>query len=91
MSNEYDVVLEAIFEQVSEINDNLRILLNRTLSGKSRSSWNDDDVTESGIDKGKIRALRKAGWSFQKIAEEVGCSKSAVLEIVKKEATKNNE
>ena len=30
------------------------------------------------IDNGKIKALRDAGWSYEKIADEVGCSPQTV-------------
>lgn len=30
------------------------------------------------LDDGKIRALRKAGWTFEKIADEMGCSPQTV-------------
>lgn len=41
------------------------------------------------IDKGKIVALRQAGWSLDKIADEVGCSVftcRSVLGLIKKES-----
>lgn len=85
-SNE-EVLLEAIFEQVSEINDLLRIFLNRSLSGKPRSKL-DTTTTPTGIDKGKIIALRKAKWTFRDIAEEVGCSKTTAIRIVQAEEKK---
>lgn len=31
------------------------------------------------IDNGKIKALRDAGWSYEKIADEVGCSPQTVV------------
>ena len=38
------------------------------------------------IDQGKVLALAKAGWSAQKIADEMGCSVPAVYNALKKEA-----
>lgn len=38
------------------------------------------------IDQGKVLALAKAGWSAQKIADEMGCSVQAVYNALKKEA-----
>ena len=34
------------------------------------------------LDKGKIRALRKAGWTIMEIAKEMGCSSSSVSKIL---------
>lgn len=34
------------------------------------------------LDRGKIGALREAGWTFQKIAEEMGCNVNTVYRIV---------
>lgn len=83
-TNEIYMMLEFMAEQISEINDNVRVLINRSLSGKDRST-----ESEVSIDYGKVKALRKAGWSYSKIAEEMGCSKSAVAAIIRKEALKN--
>lgn len=41
------------------------------------------------IDTGKVKALRKAGWSLQKIADDVGCSIQSVSNILNRE--KENE
>lgn len=35
------------------------------------------------IDDGKIGALRRAGWTIQAIAEEIGCSKPTVINHLK--------
>lgn len=34
------------------------------------------------IDTGKVKALRKAGWSLQKIADEMGCSTQNISKIL---------
>lgn len=34
------------------------------------------------VDEGKVMALKKAGWSHKKIAEEMGCSDSFISRIV---------
>ena len=39
-------------------------------------------IRHHNVDKGKIAALRKAGWSYDKIAEEMGLTKSAVTNII---------
>lgn len=41
------------------------------------------------IDTGKVKALRKAGWSLQKIADEMGCSTQNISKILIRE--KENE
>ena len=41
------------------------------------------------IDTGKVKALRKAGWSLQKIADEMGCSVQNISKILIRE--KDNE
>lgn len=39
------------------------------------------------LDMGKVKALRKAGWSFEKIAEEFKCSTQTIINHLNKEAT----
>ena len=39
-------------------------------------------IRHHNVDKGKIAALRKAGWSYDKIADEMGLTKSAVTNII---------
>ena len=41
-----------------------------------------DDGTKK-IDDGKVAALRRAGWTIQAIAEEIGCSKPTVIKHLK--------
>ena len=41
------------------------------------------------IDTGKVKALRDAGWSLQKIADEMGCSAQNISKILNRE--KENE
>lgn len=43
------------------------------------------------IDVGKIKALRKAGWSARDIAIDVGCSEATVYNHLKKMEEKSNE
>lgn len=35
-------------------------------------------MRRKALDDGKIRALRKAGWTLEKIADEMGCSPQTV-------------
>ncbi|MDO4307232.1 MAG: helix-turn-helix transcriptional regulator [Eubacteriales bacterium] len=39
------------------------------------------------IDVGKVKALRKAGWTLKAIAEEMGCSPQNISQIMNKEKT----
>lgn len=39
------------------------------------------------LDMGKVKALRNAGWSFEKIAEEFNCSTQTIINHLNKEAT----
>lgn len=82
------IMLERITEDISEINENVRILMNKKLGSRSRKPTDEDRDEDSGetIDRGKVLALRKAGWSYSKIAEEMQCSKSAIANIIKEES-----
>ena len=39
------------------------------------------------VDLGKVRALHKAGWSYEKIAEEIGCSVATLMARLKEGRT----
>ncbi len=43
------------------------------------------------VDTGKLVALRNAGWSMKKIAEELGISEGSVFNYLKKMEGKNEE
>ena len=40
-------------------------------------------VTRKTIDKGKVGALYKAGWSVAKIADEMRCAQGTIYKIIK--------
>lgn len=42
------------------------------------------------LDEGKLLALRKAGWSFEKIADELGCATQTIINRYK-ELTKEEQ
>lgn len=65
--------LTRIAEAVEEIADSVRIKRNRAMMLENASD----------IDRGKVLALRQAGWTYSKIADEMGCSKSEVGWIVR--------
>lgn len=43
------------------------------------------------LDTGKMRALRAAGWTYEKIADELGCSTQTVINYLKKEEEDGRE
>ena len=53
-----------------------------TTEGKTTSD--EDTSKRKKIDRGKIIALHKAGWSGKKIADEMRCSIGTVYNVIKK-------
>lgn len=45
--------------------------------------WLNNEEETKRIDDGKIGALRRAGWTIQAIAEEIGCSKPTIINHLK--------
>ena len=45
----------------------------------------------AGIDHGKLIALRKAGWSIEKIADEMGCTTTTVRNHIRQEEQNGTE
>ena len=43
------------------------------------------------VDKGKVMALRQAGWTQKKIADEMGCSVTTINKILNKKEDPNVE
>lgn len=43
------------------------------------------------LDTGKMKALRNAGWSYEKIADEMGCSAGTVWNYFNKQEEKKDE
>ena len=48
----------------------------------------DSSTSRKKVDRGKVMALHKAGWSLSKIVDETGCSAQRVRQIVKEENQK---
>lgn len=48
----------------------------------------DSSANRKKVDRGKVMALHKAGWSLTKIGEEMGCSTQRIHQIVKEENQK---
>ena len=40
-------------------------------------------TTRKELDMGKVKALREAGWSFEKIADEMGCAPQTIANHLK--------
>lgn len=40
-------------------------------------------TTKVQLDMGKVKALRKAGWTLEKIADEMGCSAQTIANKLK--------
>ena len=40
-------------------------------------------TTKKPLDMGKVKALRKAGWTLDKIADEMGCSAQTIANKLK--------
>lgn len=50
---------------------------------EGKSTFDEDTSKRKNIDRGKIIALHKAGWSGRKIADEMGCSVGTVYNVIK--------
>lgn len=46
---------------------------------------------KSGVDHGKLIALHKAGWSIEKIADELGCTTTTVRNHIRQEEQNGTE
>lgn len=42
-------------------------------------------TTRKELDMGKVKALRDAGWTFEKIADEMGCSPQTIVNRLKED------
>lgn len=73
MNSDIYEVLVRIAESLESIEESIRIKKNHDII----------KTYASEIDKGKILALRNAGWTYKDIAEEVGCSKSEVAYVIR--------
>lgn len=73
---EQEVVPEAVEDPVQEEPEEPVVQIQKTPSKKS-------------VDKGKVGALSKAGWSNAKIADEMGVSSERIRQILKELEVKN--
>ena len=54
----------------------------KQVSNDSKCQETDDKKGRKPIDAGKIKALRKAGWSVDAIADEMRCSRATVYKCL---------
>lgn len=93
----YLTLLERLVEAIEKNNELLNVANNRSLSGLSRGDDEEMRGRPKGsknkkvyvrktppkeIDDEKLMALYEAGWTYAKIAEEVGCSHTHVGDVV---------
>lgn len=65
-----------------------KIKRNTTIEKEEKS---EKQTRSKNLDDGKILALRKAGWSYDKIAEELKCSPQTVANHLKAMENKENK
>lgn len=89
--------LQEDYKQVCQIGDDLNEELEETkaqlekLKDKEKPKKRPEPANKKKLDIGKIRALREAGWSFGKIAEEMGCSPQTIANALQREEAKKND
>ena len=92
--------LDFCTECIAEVDKEIYMTYSRVKPIKKLVEEKKAEVTQSSgnsvgrkfkpLDDGKIKALREAGWSYDKIAEEMGCSPQTIsnrlraLEVIKK-------
>lgn len=74
---EFLVLLDRLVEALERNNELLNIRNNQGL-GEHTRKYSPGTGRPAKFDKGKICALYEAGWTYQQIADEVGCSHSYV-------------
>ena len=85
--------LKGDYDQVCRIGDSLNEELEEAknqlekLKEKEKPKKRQEPANKKKLDIGKIRALREAGWSFGKIAEEMGCSPQTIANALQREET----
>lgn len=91
------IMIEAVEEST---NESVRRIMERfhseeesktpkeSIPDKTSAKCIDTNTSRKKVDRGKVMALHKAGWSLSKIADEMGCSAQRVHQIVKEENSK---
>lgn len=65
--------------------EKLQEICNAEIKAKPQKHAKADGKKNEDIDKGKVKALRTAGWTLKDIAEDVGCSTDDVRQILNME------
>lgn len=91
IQKEFLMLLDRLVEALEENNRLLQISVNQRLGSEERNPVPPQPKkkpkhyirkTPVKYDTGKIMALFNAGWTYAKIAEEIGCSHSYVGKVV---------
>lgn len=55
----------------------------RLMTAEPKKVQKKEPTNKKDIDLGKVKALRKAGWTLEKIADEMGCSAQTIANKLK--------
>ena len=55
----------------------------KTKAAPKKDAASKKQSTKKELDMGKVKALRKAGWTLDKIADEMGCSAQTIANKLK--------
>jgi AraC-like DNA-binding protein len=55
----------------------------RLMTAEPKKVQKKEPTNKKDIDMGKVKALRKAGWTLEKIADEMGCSAQTIANKLK--------
>jgi len=55
----------------------------RLMTAEPKKVRKKEPTNKKDIDMGKVKALRKAGWTLEKIADEMGCSAQTIANKLK--------
>lgn len=55
----------------------------RLMTAEPKKVQKKEPTNKKELDMGKVKALRKAGWTLEKIADEMGCSAQTIANKLK--------
>lgn len=55
----------------------------RLMTAEPKKVQKKEPTNKKDIDMGKVKALRKAGWTLEKIADKMGCSAQTIANKLK--------
>lgn len=55
----------------------------RLMTAEPKKAQKKEPTNKKPLDMGKVKALRKAGWTLEKIADEMGCSAQTIANKLK--------